>query len=243
LIKISALASGSKGNCYRVTDSRTPLLLECGISIQKIKKGVGFKLADIAGCLVTHEHQDHCKAAADITRAGIDTYMSAGTAWALIETASKDSAIFAGHRVKIKKALEQFKVGTWTILPFATQHDAKEPLGFLLANQEGDKLLYATDTYYIQYRFQDLTHIMIECNYAKDILQANVRAGLVPAVLEKRLLTSHFSLENVKEFLKANDLSRVREIWLLHLSDQNSDAERFKREVQELTGKPVFVAG
>ncbi len=234
MIKISALASGSKGNCYRVTDSRTPLLIECGITFKEIQKGLDFKTSETKGCLITHEHKDHCKAVEDTMRAGIDCYMSRGTAEALgIE----------GHRGHIVKAKQAFNLGTWTILPFDTKHDAKEPLGFLLANQEGDKLLYATDTYYIQYRFQDLTHIMIECNYAKDILQANVRAGLVPAVLEKRLLTSHFSLENVKEFLKANDLSRVREIWLLHLSDQNSDAERFKREVQELTGKPVFVAG
>jgi len=66
-------------------------------------------------------------------------------------------------------------------------------------------------------------------------------AGLVPPALKKRILKSHFSLENVKEFLKANDLSRVQEIWLLHLSDGNSDAERFKREIQELTGKMVFI--
>jgi len=63
----------------------------------------------------------------------------------------------------------------------------------------------------------------------------------VPPALKKRILKSHFSLENVKEFLKANDLSRVQEIWLLHLSDGNSDAERFKREIQELTGKMVFI--
>lgn len=61
-------------------------------------------------------------------------------------------------------------------------------------------------------------------------------------MLKNRLLTSHFSLENVKEFLKANDLSQVREIWLLHLSDGNSDQVRFKREIMELCGKPVYVA-
>jgi hypothetical protein len=43
--------------------------------------------------------------------------------------------------------------------------------------------------------------------------------------------------------MQANDLSKVQEIWLLHLSDGNSDADRFKREIQELTGKPVYVAG
>ena len=84
---------------------------------------------------------------------------------------------------------------------------------------------------------------MVECNYAMDILEDNVRRGLVPEVLRRRLLTSHFSLENVKEFLKANDLSKVQEIHLFHLSDGNSDADRFKREIMELTGKPVYIAG
>jgi phosphoribosyl 1,2-cyclic phosphodiesterase len=83
---------------------------------------------------------------------------------------------------------------------------------------------------------------MIEANYCMDILKRNVEAGLVPKKLKSRILKSHFSLENVKEFLKANDLSKVQEIWLLHLSNGNSDAERFKREVMELTGKPVYIA-
>lgn len=166
-------------------------------------------------------------------KAGIDCYMSRGTAEALG---------VSGHRVKIIKPREQFQVGTWTIMPFETQHDAAEPLGFLLANQSGDKLLYATDTYYIRYRFQGLTHILIGCNYSMDILRKNVANGTLPVELRNRIVRSHMSLETCKGFLKANDLSRVEGIWLLHLSDNNSDAEHFKREIQELTGKPVYVA-
>lgn len=166
-------------------------------------------------------------------RAGIDCYMSRGTAEALE---------VSGHRANIIKARQQFRTGTWTILPFETQHDAAEPLGFLLANQAGDKLLYATDTFYIRYKFHGLTHIMVECNYAADILKTNVKAGLVEPALKTRILKSHFSLENVKKFLQANDLSKVEAIFLLHLSDGNSDAERFKREIQELTGRMVFIA-
>ena len=165
-------------------------------------------------------------------RAGIDCYMSRGTAEALG---------LSGHRVHIINAKQQFRIGTWTVLPFDTQHDAQEPLGFLLANQAGDKLLYATDTYYIRYCFHGLTHIAVECNYSSDILKRNVEAGAVPKELKSRILKSHFSLENVKRFLQANDLSKVQEIWLLHLSDNNSNAERFKREIQELTGKMVFI--
>lgn len=84
---------------------------------------------------------------------------------------------------------------------------------------------------------------MVECNFADDLLGNNVDSGAVPLEMKKRLLKSHFSLRNVKEFLRANDLSKVQEIWLLHLSDGNSDESRFKREIVELTGKPVFVAG
>ncbi len=233
-MEIQVLASGSTGNCYQVTDGSTSLLIEAGIPYKEIQRGLNFRVSDIVGVLVSHEHKDHCKAVADMIKAGIDCYMSQGTAEALE---------LSGHRVKIVKPLQQFEIGTWTILPFETQHDAKEPVGFLLGNQAGEKLLYATDTYYVRYRFEGLTHIMVECNYSLDILQANVEAGLVPEVLKNRLLKSHFSLEHVKDFFKANDLSRVREIWLLHMSDGNSDTDRFKREVQEITGKPVYIAG
>ena len=166
-------------------------------------------------------------------RVGIDCYMSRGTAEALG---------ISGHRINVIQAKQQFRIGTWTILPFETQHDAAEPLGFLLANQDGERLLYATDTYFIRYKFHGLTHIMIEANYSLDILKRNVEAGAVPKELKSRILKSHFSLENVKEFLKANDLSKVQEIWLLHLSEQNSCEKRFKEEVQKITGKPTYIA-
>lgn len=234
MIDIQVLASGSRGNCYRIDDGSTPLLLEAGIPYKEIQHSLHFRLAEVSGCLISHEHKDHSKAVRDLLRAGIDCYMSQGTASALG---------ISGHRVNIIQARQLFQLGTWAVLPFETQHDAIEPLGFLLANQSGDKLLYATDTYYIRYQFRGLTHIMIECNYATDILRANVEAGLVEPALKNRILKSHFSLNHVKEFLLANDLSQVQEIWLLHLSDGNSDATRFKREVQELTGKPVYQAG
>lgn len=233
MIDIRALASSSAGNAYLVTDGRSPLLLDCGLSVRELKKATGYRLTGLAGCLVTHEHGDHAKAAAGLIKAGVDCYMSAGTAEALS---------LSGHRLKVVKALEQVQIGDWTVLPFETQHDAAEPLGFLLANSAGEKLLYATDTFYLRYRFQCLTHIMIETNYSLDILKANIEAGLVEPALKNRILKSHFSLEHVKDFLRANDLSKVREIHLLHLSDNNSDAERFKNEIQALTGRPVYVA-
>jgi phosphoribosyl 1,2-cyclic phosphodiesterase len=56
MIEIAPYASGSRGNCYRVTDGRTPLLLECGIKIDQIRKGCGYRLSEIKACLISHEH-------------------------------------------------------------------------------------------------------------------------------------------------------------------------------------------
>ena len=148
-------------------------------------------------------------------RAGVDCYLSKGTAEALALT---------GHRVRIIEALSQFSIGTWKILPFRAVHDAAEPLGFLMANQTGAKLLYATDTEYIAHRFTGLTHILVECNYSMEIAREKLAAGELDRTLRHRILKSHLALETLMDFLKANDMSKVEEIWLLHLSDSNSDA-------------------
>lgn len=233
MIEIKPLGSSSAGNAYHITDGYTALLLEAGIRYKDIQRALNFQTTKIAGCLISHEHGDHCKAVADIVKAGVDVYASQGTL---------DALGLSSHRAKRIRAKQQFRIGTWTILPFDVQHDVAEPLGFLLANQAGDKLVFITDSYYCRYKFPGLTHIMVECNYSLRILDENIAAGRVPAVMKKRLLKSHFCLENVKDFLRANDLSKVQEIWLLHLSDNNSDEALFKREIQELTGKPVIVA-
>lgn len=233
MITIQVLASGSQGNCYRVSDGSTALLLECGIPFRLIREGLGFRLSDLAGCLLTHEHGDHAKAVRDLARAGVDVYTSAGTAEALdIES----------HRITTIRPRERFTLGTWTVMPFEAVHDAREPLGFLLTSGP-EKLLFATDTAYIRYRFPGCTRLMVECNYDLPVLRANVAAGLVDREVKRRVVRSHMSLETLIGFLQANDLSRVREIFLLHLSDDNSDAEKFRRRVQEVTGRPVQVAG
>lgn len=233
MIKIRTLASGSAGNAYHIDDGQSQLLLECGIRFADIRKALDFKTRQLAGCLITHEHKDHCGGIKDVLKAGIDCHMSAGTAAAIG---------LEHHRIKAVQSKKKFQIGTWTILPFDVQHDVSEPYGFLLQNTAGDRLIFATDTYYIKYRFKGLTHIMVECNFSEKIMYQNIREGNIPKVMKDRLLTSHFSLENMKEFLRANDLSKVQEIHLLHLSDTNSDEAVFKKEIQELTGKAVFIA-
>jgi len=137
----------------------------------------------------------------------------------------------------------QFTVGDFIVLPFKTEHDALNPFGYLIYYKPtGEKLIFATDTYYLKHRFKALDYILIETNYCKDTLDYNIENGYIAREMKNRLLESHFSLEHVKEFLSANDLSKVKLIVLLHLSANNSDANRMIREIEELTGKIVVVA-
>ncbi len=230
---ITVIASGSSGNAYRISDGDTALLLDAGIPLQRIKQALNFRVRDLAGCLITHAHGDHAKAAGDLAKAGVDVYTSQGTI---------DACKLTGHRMKSVKALQEVMIGTFAVLPFDVQHDVPEPLGFLLTSRRtGEKLLYFTDTYYLKYRFTGLTHIMGECNYSMDIVEQSVRNGYIPPELVPRLVKSHMSLEHFLDLLKANDLHEVKQIYLLHLSNNNSDAERFREAVQKLTGTEVYV--
>lgn len=231
-MKINSLASSSRGNCYQLIEGDASLLLEAGIRFQDIQRGTGFGLSKLAGTLVSHEHGDHAKAIKEVMKAGVDVYASAGTFEALG---------ISGHRAHPVTAMQPVEIGPWTVLPFAAVHDAAEPLGFLIRGQ-GSKTLYLTDSGYCRYKFKGLTHLLIECNHSLEILRKNVAEGIIDVAHKNRVMQNHLSLENCLAFLEANDLSAVEEIHLLHLSDNNSDADAFKRAVQAATGKPVYVA-
>lgn len=232
MLDIAVYASGSSGNCYTVNDGETVVMLDCGLPFRRIERLTGFLLP--AAVLVTHEHKDHSKAAQDFMRRGVDVYMTAGTAAAL--------GIGAQHRLHILNPMEQTTVGRITVSAFPTQHDAREPCGFLLDDGD-DRVLYATDTYYIKYQFPGVTKMLIEANHSYKILEENVGAHILNKALAERLIKSHFSIENVLAFLRANDLSKVKEIWLIHLSDGNADEGQFARMVEAATGKPVYIGG
>lgn len=231
-IEFTPLASGSGGNAYIVSDGNTTLLLEAGIPIKKLKQRAGFILSRIDACLLSHLHNDHCCGAKGIMQAGTDIYTSRETA---------EAKGLSGHRLHTIKPRQQFQVGSWTILPFNVPHDVQN-LGFLLANQDGDKLLFAVDCFYVPYTFHKITHIAIGCNHSRELLRESVEQGHIHPELANRIRKNHMSLSRVQDMLKANDLSRVEEIHLLHLSDDNSNPDYFKSEIEKQVGIPTYIA-
>lgn len=233
MIDFAVLGSGSKGNCYALHDGQTSLLLECGIPFKQIQRILNFQASSFDGVLISHSHKDHCGAARDCLKAGLELYASKETL---------EAFGWSSHRFNTVEPLKKFQLKTWAILPFSTKHDCEGSLGFLLANKTGEKLLYATDTAYLHYRFKDISHLAIECNHSSEILSEKVTAGITPRAVRNRVIASHFSLDNLKRFLQAMDANCLKEIHLLHLSDSNADAGRFKLEIQQVVGCEVYIA-
>lgn len=232
-MNIKCIGSGSKGNAYLLEDGSTSILLECGIQFKKIQEAIGFRMNEIKACLITHEHQDHCKSVNKLMDRGIDVYCTAGTAQVLGIIENPYCCILPPY-------MKTFEVGTFIISSFETEHDAVEPCGYVIYSKiTKEKLLFITDSYFCRYYFKGITHIMIECNYDDKTLDNSND----PVSLRKRVLRSHMSLKNCIGFLthENNDFSKVDTVYLLHLSDRNSDEERMKRKVAEATGKRVVV--
>jgi len=174
---------------------------------------------------------DHAKYIKDFTKAGIDVFASAETFNAVSVT---------GHRA-IKIGSEgQFTVGPFAVRSFPVEHDCHGAVGFLIS-AGNDRIVFITDSSYCKYRFNGITHLMIEANFDDDILERNMSAGLVERSRYQRLKKSHMSLQRVKDFLKEQDTSCLTEIHLMHLSDNNSDEQLFKAEIQKITGVPVYI--
>ena len=237
MIDIQTIASGSAGNAYVIRDGATTLLLEAGISVKTLARKV--TLASIDACLISHEHADHARAAADLmVRYSIDIFSSRGTLDAL--------GLADDYRAHAMDAEEPCRIGTFTVMPLPMRHDAAEPFGFIVGSSRGGKLLFATDTCLIPYRIpRGTTSLMLECNYSLALLRRSIADGVTAHGQRDRLRMSHLSLEYLLRYLGENKdrLGAVSEIRLLHISGRNGDGLLFKRRVEELTGIPVYVEG
>lgn len=242
MIKIESFGSGSSGNGYVIDDGHTQLMIECGVPFRKIKREMGHDFSRVAGLLISHEHRDHCKSIkAVIEGTAVEVFTTAGTRKAMLDDQALKLGPLDRYRFNTLKYRITTQIGTWFVTPFEVQHDVQEPCGFLIDNTSGDRLVFITDSYYVKYRFPNVTHMMIEANYSKDVIDEKMTTGF-DVKRKTRLLESHFDFNQTKEFIKANKSDRLQEVWLLHLSDSNSIEKQFKEETQQIVGVPVYMA-
>lgn len=235
---LDIINSGSDGNCYVLHNKNEALVLEAGVSIKKVVDILG-GVSKIKGCLITHEHNDHAKYMEQFMKRGVQCYCTSGTSKGIIFKSK-----FKPNIIALKKI---YKIGGFCFMPFKTFHDyptcrALEPCGFLIKHMDTGNILFVTDTKYVENTFENLNNILIECNYKTSILKENTYNGIINKARAKRIIETHMSLETCKSTLLANDLTKVNNIILIHLSKDNADFENFRNTIALTTGKKVYCA-
>ena len=229
------LASSSRGNCYALTCGYNVLLLEAGIPVARLRKLLPMGLSRVVACLVTHEHMDHAGYVRQYLDAGIKVHMSLGT----FKTLGMGFALPHEKGPWDKRVF----VGGWHVHLFKTKHDAADPVGFWIEAPDRMRVIFATDTYLLPYKFKGVNVWMLECNYDIELLKQNIDLGLVDDKMAQRILQSHMSVSHVCEFLRHQDLDRTQAIYLLHGSERNIDKLKAVWTVRAATGKPVYMEG
>lgn len=221
-MKFQAFASSSKGNVYTVTDGECRILLDCGLSYKQLLKAVG-SVSNLDGCLISHCHADHSKCAKQLLSDMVPVYMTRGTAEAL---ELPDSLMELAIEIK---AGEQFTVGSIDVVAFSTFHDVPEPVGFCMQSRvDGDILVYAIDTVNLPYEFPGVNVLAVEANFEKARLD---RCERMPEKKRNRIANTHMEIDVLCGILRRMDLSRCREIHLMHLSDATSHEGHFINKV------------
>lgn len=137
---------------------------------------------------------------------------------------------------EIKTNTQNKWLGSFQITTFDLPHNGTENRGFFIRTLDNQRILYLTDFEYCRYRFteQKLNHILIECNYQKELVERDL-----PNYEHK--IRGHCSLETCKSFIAANKTNALRTIILCHMGQETLDFSVAKEQVQEAVENSVKV--
>lgn len=222
------LGSGSGGNAVVVTDGVTTILIDCGFSAREVARRMRFAGLDpdrVRAILLTHEHSDHLRGVEVFARRhGCSVHATRGTRMVagLDHLHSDVCSLVAG---------EEVRVGSLTVLPFRTSHDAAEPVGYRIQAGCGERFGLVTDTGMLTPEtaeaLADVDLLGIESNHDLGMLDN----GPYPSFLKRRIRSAqgHLSNPDAADALEALASTRLRRVFALHRSDTNNTPSLAKR--------------
>jgi len=228
-----SLVSGSSGNCSLISDGKTTLLVDCGLSCKKLEEALSKAKVDpydLTAMLITHEHSDHIKGAGVVSKkynlpvyATLKTheYMNLGK----VESCN----------VQYLSPDVEFEIGSIGVRPFSIPHDAVDPVGYNFFFGE-KKLSVATDigkmTDSILEHLKGSLAVLLESNHDVDML----KSGRYPAYLKRRILsdTGHLSNPDAAKSVLELVKSGTEHIMLGHLSSENNTPTAAYTETKNL---------
>lgn len=222
-LSICSLRSGSTGNAIVVTDGKTNVLVDCGISGRLAEcclEEIGIMPDEISALVVTHEHIDHIKGVGIFSRKhNVPIYANEETWRAMSGHIGK----IEEENIKVIKTGETFIIEDIKAMSFATSHDAAEPIGYVFENDE-NKVSIATDLGEINdgifEAISGSSAVLLEANYDLNMLEI----GTYPYELKRRIKSKngHLCNDTAGEFAVELVKSGVKEIVLGHLSRENN---------------------
>lgn len=214
------LGSGSSGNCTFVERGSTRILIDAGLRAKDICERlarIGVDASTLSGIFVSHEHQDHIQGAGPLARKfKVPVYIS--------PRALEHASFALQHVPHIPVCADvSIQVGTITVTPFSTPHDAIDPLAFALRAGQ-TRACVVTDIGYIPEPLRDRIRacdlLVIESNHDIEML----RTGPYPWNLKQRVMSNygHLSNEALAFFFSEYFDGTERKVMLTHLSRQNN---------------------
>ena len=207
-MNLKTISTGSDGNCYILTSaSGKRLVLDAGVSKAEIIKGCNFDVKSIAGVIVSHAHMDHVKSAADLIKAGLNVWLP--------------------YNYAVEKFLMK-PFSDFDVYCFDLPHNGVPNKGFLIGCDD-QWLLYMTDMEYCPYSFRNykVNHMLIECNYRKDFISADL-----PNYEHK--VRGHCELNTTLGIVKANATYALQTVILCHMGQGIGDIDKTLDEVRKV---------
>ena len=232
------------GNCLYVESENTKLLIDAGVSLKKIEKGletINVNPSSLDGILITHEHSDHIQSLGNLSKKfNLPVYANSET----LDSMPKQTDKISTENIKKFKVSEKFEINDIEITPFSIPHDAVNPCGFSISNNS-EKLSIATDighmTNDILKQLEDSKFILLESNYDTEVL----KYSKYPYLLKKRIAgpNGHLSNEVASKVINYLLQGNLKTAMLGHLSKESNFPElAYQTVVDELISSGTDVS-
>ena len=229
MLKLYPLYSGSSGNMYLIKSPTSAVLVDIGVSFKSLVTcldNLGLKIDDISALFITHEHSDHIKGLTTfINKTNIPVYTAQGTRKYILER--YQDKFKNTPKINIITPETSLDVGDITVTPFETSHDAVDPVGYTLQNEDST-LTIATDLGYVSDNvYEHLLNsnlCLIESNYDRNLLMYGDYAYPLKCRIQSDI--GHLSNDDTSNLIL--DLARQgkRDFILGHISQNNNEPDQ-----------------
>lgn len=238
-MKVSVLASGSKGNSTYLETKNHKILIDMGMNTKYIENKLielGIEPSSIDSIFITHDHTDHISALkVFIKKYNPKVYL----------TAKLKKVIDITNYEIIKDVII---LNDLTVDTIKTSHDATDSVGYIF-DDDTSSLVYITDTGYINSKYFEKLHnkkmYIIESNHdIEKLMNGRYRYDLKIRILSDR---GHLSNEMTSKYLDNFIGNNTKYIILAHLSEENN-TEKLAHDTlysilkEKLDNKQVIIA-